>query len=63
MRVSLSKNQLISNLLELFGKKKEYRLKELENILDHPTLPLKEALKDLADFDTKKKVYELKSTF
>ena len=63
MRVSLSKNQLISHLLELFSKRSEYRLNDLVQILDHPVLPLKEALKDLAEYDTKKRVYQLKSTF
>ena len=57
MRVSLSKNQLITNLLELFRKQPEYKLNELVEILDHPVLPLKEALKDLAEYDTKRRVY------
>ena len=40
-RVSLSHDQLISNLLELFRKQNEYKLNDLVEILNHPVLPLK----------------------
>lgn len=63
MRVSLSRNQLIQNLLELFKEHKEFRLNDLVSILNHPVAPLKDALKDLADYDTKRRVYLLKNTF
>lgn len=59
-RVSLSHDQLITNLLELFRKQDEYKLNDLVEILNHPVLPLKSALKDLADFDQKRKVYTCK---
>ena len=61
MRVSLTKPQLISHLLDLFKQKNEYKFNELQVFLDHPVQPLKEALKDLADFDQKRKVYTLKN--
>jgi hypothetical protein len=60
MRVSLSKKQLNANLLELFSKKEEYKLNELVDILNHPVMPLKEALKDLTEYDTKRRMYMLK---
>lgn len=56
-RVSLSHDQLISNLLELFRKQTEYKLNDLVEILNHPVQPLKNALRDLADYDVKRKVY------
>ena len=62
-RVSLSHDQLISNLLELFRKQNEYKLNDLVEILNHPVLPLKSALKDLADYDQKRKVFSIKRSF
>ena len=62
-RVSLSHDQLISNLLELFKKQEEYKLNDLVEILNHPVLPLRAALKDLADFDQKKKVFTIKRSY
>lgn len=63
MRVSLSREKLIENLLELFKKYHEYRLNELVDILNHPVAPLRDALKDLADYDNRRKVYKLKRAF
>ena len=36
---------------------------DLVEILNHPVQPLKDTLKDLADYDIKRKVYTLKKTF
>lgn len=61
-RVSLSRDQLISNLLDLFKKQEEYKLNDLVDILNHPVLPLKSVLKELADYDHKKKIYTVKKS-
>ena len=59
-RVSLSNHELISNLLDLFKQQEEYKLNDLVEILNHPILPLKKALKELADYDHKRKLYSVK---
>lgn len=61
-RVSLSHDQLLKNLFELFRQNKEYKLNDLVDILNHPVQPLKKTLQDVADYDTRKKVYTLKTS-
>ena len=63
MRVSLSKNTLVKNLLELFKEQSEYKLNDLVEISHHPVAPLKETLHELGDYDTKRRVWSLKETY
>lgn len=62
-RVSLSHDQLMKNLFELFRQNKEYKLNDLVDILNHPVQPLKKTLQDVADYCTRRKVYTLKTSF
>ena len=59
-RVSMHSTELKRNLISLFEQRDTFRLQELVDILNHPVQPLKEMLKNLADYDRGLKVYKLK---
>jgi hypothetical protein len=59
-RVSLPTGELINKLMILFKQKKEYRLNDLVDILNHPVQPLKATLNQICDFKKQEKVYVVK---
>ncbi|CDW86218.1 UNKNOWN [Stylonychia lemnae] len=62
-RVTMQPSELQDCLFRLFQKRQEYRIQEIQDILNHPKNTLKDTLKSLCDYDAKKRVYTLRSEY
>eukprot|EP00347_Sterkiella_histriomuscorum_P021747 403332905 len=62
-RVTMPQPQLQENLFRLFKDTQEFKIHELEVILNHPRGTLKETLTQMCRYDNKRKVYSLREDF
>ena len=62
-RVTMQPSELQDCLFRLFQQRDEYKIQDIQDILNHPKNTLKDTLKSLCDYDAKKRVYTLRSEY